>query len=697
MSLSKAALSRRRGLGTEKKLTQTTLVAQDSQLSASSEVRSASDRRQLGSSRKVSYLHDSFSSNAKEVQSVQVPVKEKCLANEIASSNMEGTVTFAAKPLNLPKHEELQCKPTNQQVIMILSDSEEVYEEPIDSTSTVTIVQPASNFNIGFNETHVPSAESKGLQHSHDQSTVSHAGAKLYSLDSTESMYEGLSELRKMVDPYHSAQRHVIDLRDRDESSPPQSTGDSDDEGIPLMEQFANVRKVTAEQSGDTGKQAMSDSDFDDIPMQPYRSCRKKPSFLSLSEETSESEEGDYSSLVLAAEKATMNQKFYCVPVASGTHEDGKPAVQVKDCKVVVHKCCSVQEGNTSSLGKDSEKMSPSPMDISDSSIPDCNIQKDDKLSSCVITDTDASLPAGVSYVTENMSPCVMAVSGSNRSLPLHRTNLSEPSSTDGKATEQGKKKLLQDIENSEHPPMQRQSENQCHAGYTNSVQSRSTILSPTASGTANLLHSHTSLPGKQMPVATVSPMGFLTSAPSPEPPKRKQLLPAPKVRSDRRKVPTFESCQAQFMPGSFKNPNDYKCALGRNTDLLSTIMASSSSNSKQTFKGTAAVPGVKVLPATSAVNISVNRAVTKPKVPFRMNDFHTRVLSWDPQWFLYPQESEDRQLICPSPAWFPADLTVPLVFQSVDQYCQVFSPLLLIEVWEEVSYNFQLAVMCSF
>lgn len=689
-SLPKTILSRSRGTGTKKKLTQTTLVALDS---PSSEVHGASSCHQLRPSRKVSSDHDSVSSlDAKEVQSVQVPLKK--ISNEIASSKLEGTVSFASKFLNLPKQEELaqhNPKPySNQQVIIVHSDSE---EEPTQATSTV--VQPDSDFNIGCNVSRALSARPEDLLHSCDQpSALLHAGTKLYSLDNTESMCEGLSELRKMVDPHPSAQRHVIDLREGDGSSSSQSTGDSDGDGIPLMEHFANVRNPAAVQSdgGDAGKQAMSDSDSDDAPLQLYRSCHRKPNFLSLSEDDSESEEGKQSSAALAAERDTPKLKFYCVPVASGIH---KPVVQVKDCQVVLHKCRSVQEDSiklSSSVGMDHEKMSPSPMDISDSSIPDCNIQKDDKLSPCVIVNADALLPAGVSYLTKDMSPHAMDISDSNWQCPLQKTSQAEPSSSDGKATEQSKKNLQQVIEN-QQPLVPRQSENQCSAEYSNSVQARSAVLSPTASGTTVSLHSPT-LPGKQMPVATVSPMGFPMLASShhsaqsteqiPEPPKRKQLLPARKVQSNRRKVPTFESCQAQFL----RNPNDYNCAPERNADLLSTIMASSSSDSKQASKGMTLVPSAKVPPATSAVSVTVNRVITKPKVPFRMNDFHTRVLSWDPQLFLYPQESDNRQLICPSPAWFPANLTVPLVFQSVDQYCQVFSPLLLIEVWEEVSCN---------
>lgn len=668
-SLSRATLSRSRDISTEKKLIQTTLITQGSQLSASSEASAIGGDQQLSSSKMISSSHNYATAvSTKETPSIQFRIKEKV---EVAPS--------------LPIHAELQHKsvPNSSHEVILISDSEETNEEPKGVPSGV--VQSDSPCNVRHHEVCIASMTSNDppARPVQSQSSSLHGAVKSYSLDSEDSMCEGLSELKKMVDP---ARQSVIDLRDGDESRPDQSSSDSDDDAIPVMERFANMTNPVTEQSGNASKQAVESDSDESVHM--YRRC-KKASFLSLSEEGSGSEESDSESSLASG----VVPKLYRLPVCGTV--SSKQILPMRDCKVVVRKCCNVRDRKFSSgINAEAEKVSPCPMDISDSDISNCSMEKIEKSTNI---DTEAFLPAVTSDV---MSPCPMDISDSD--LP------EEPIANlvSKKAVEKGESKG-QVIEN-QHMLRRWYNEdttNQCHPDSSHSVLSaRSAVCSPLVPNTADHSHSLQPLVGRQMPVATVTPMGFPAMASdctaknaesSQELPKRKQLLPARKLPSNRRKVPTFENCQAQFLPGPFKNPNDYSCAVERSTDLLSTIMPCSS-NTRQVPKG-GATPAVSVKPAASPASISVNRVIIKPKVPFRMNDFHIRVLSWDPQWFLYPQESEDRQLMCPSPPWFPPTLSVPLVFHSIDQYCEVFSPLLLIEVWEEVSYNVSIAayVLC--
>ena len=76
----------------------------------------------------------------------------------------------------------------------------------------------------------------------------------------------------------------------------------------------------------------------------------------------------------------------------------------------------------------------------------------------------------------------------------------------------------------------------------------------------------------------------------------------------------------------------------------------------------------------------------TKPKIVRRMDTLYCEVLCWDPSWFIFPQEGSDGKIIRPCPVWTEDSVPVPEVFESYEQYCKVFSPLLLLEVWEDVS-----------
>ena len=672
---SKAALSRKNNISTKKVLVQTTLPLQGLHLTASSKANVIDGGQQLNSSKTISSNYPT-TSTTQEAQSKQMCITEKSIVT--TGCNIEGVVKPTSKPSSPPICARLQHKSvsnSSNDVIMILSDSEEASKELDNALSW-----PESGLNVGRHSDH------NQIQ----SSSLSHEVVKSFSLDSKDSMYEGLSELKKMVDPHHCSRRSVIDLRDEDESSPGPSTSDSDDDGIPLMERFASM---ASERPGNARKKAVTESESDDNAVQVYRSSRK-PDFLSMSEEDSGSGSEDSESQFPPV--PNVLQRSYSAPA------DGRPilskSIQMRNCKVMLRKCCSAQDATrfTSDVDIDTEK---SVRNVSDSNHKAFSTQKVKRSLSCGSINADAFLPnvACVSDMPEKMSPTPMDISDSDLPVSPESTDLRKPVITHihEKALEHNELQVQFLEKGNQHLlPPRRQTDNatnQCRPNSSCSVlQAKPTVHSISESKTTDLPPSLMPLARRQMPVATVAPMGFPASTSgqpakntdsSHELTKKKQLLlPPRKLPSNRRKVPTFENCQAQF-----KNPNDYSCTVERSpADLLSTIMPG---NSTQTLKET--MPTLTTKPLSAAASASVNRVIIKPKVPFRMNDFHIKVLSWDPQWFLYPQESEDRQLLCPSPAaWFPDNLRVPLVFPSIDQYCQIFSPLLLVEVWEEVNYT---------
>ena len=76
----------------------------------------------------------------------------------------------------------------------------------------------------------------------------------------------------------------------------------------------------------------------------------------------------------------------------------------------------------------------------------------------------------------------------------------------------------------------------------------------------------------------------------------------------------------------------------------------------------------------------------TKPKTVRKMDTLYCEVLCWDPSQFMFPQEGPDGKIIRPCPVWAEEPAPVPEVFESYERYCDVFSPLLRLEVWEDVS-----------
>lgn len=93
---------------------------------------------------------------------------------------------------------------------------------------------------------------------------------------------------------------------------------------------------------------------------------------------------------------------------------------------------------------------------------------------------------------------------------------------------------------------------------------------------------------------------------------------------------------------------------------------------------------GARVSHSRPIKHVSVN---TKPKTPRKMDQFYCEVLSWDPTQFMFPQETPDGQIMRPYPVFTENPVPIPEVFESYERYCCVFSPLLLLELWEDVSH----------
>ena len=93
---------------------------------------------------------------------------------------------------------------------------------------------------------------------------------------------------------------------------------------------------------------------------------------------------------------------------------------------------------------------------------------------------------------------------------------------------------------------------------------------------------------------------------------------------------------------------------------------------------------GARVLHGRPTKHVCVN---TKPKTVRKMDQLYCEVLCWDPTQFMFPQEAQDGQIIRPYPTLTESPVAIPEVFESYEQYCCVFSPLLQLELWEDVSH----------
>ena len=77
-----------------------------------------------------------------------------------------------------------------------------------------------------------------------------------------------------------------------------------------------------------------------------------------------------------------------------------------------------------------------------------------------------------------------------------------------------------------------------------------------------------------------------------------------------------------------------------------------------------------------------------RPKVLPKVDDLSREILSWDPAGFLYPQQTEDGNLVEPIIQLKEDLLKVPSVepFESFDHYLSTFKPLIFLELWNTVS-----------
>ena len=87
--------------------------------------------------------------------------------------------------------------------------------------------------------------------------------------------------------------------------------------------------------------------------------------------------------------------------------------------------------------------------------------------------------------------------------------------------------------------------------------------------------------------------------------------------------------------------------------------------------------PPVEKIPRPVFIN-------TRPTIQRKMDDLYHVILTWDPAKFLFPAEATDGRPI--KPVLYQQPAAVPTVFRSYDQYCDIFTPLLHLELWENVS-----------
>ena len=78
---------------------------------------------------------------------------------------------------------------------------------------------------------------------------------------------------------------------------------------------------------------------------------------------------------------------------------------------------------------------------------------------------------------------------------------------------------------------------------------------------------------------------------------------------------------------------------------------------------------------------------ITKPRCHLKMSDLQKCVLSWDPCRFLFPQQKENGEAVAPVLESCASASRVPLHFSSYNEYVRCFKPLLLLEIWDTVSY----------
>ncbi len=144
-------------------------------------------------------------------------------------------------------------------------------------------------------------------------------------------------------------------------------------------------------------------------------------------------------------------------------------------------------------------------------------------------------------------------------------------------------------------------------------------------------------------------------------------------------------------LPSSREMPTSLENSLSNSTrDLMNSISTapclSSTTSASRSQSAPNSTPHLQLHAQSRSRLPTIN---TKPTRLVTMNHLYSRILSWDPNPFLYPQQDEKSRRICPP---CTEDIVtnlrpVPLTFLSYDEYIEVFAPLLLIELWEIVSY----------
>ena len=126
--------------------------------------------------------------------------------------------------------------------------------------------------------------------------------------------------------------------------------------------------------------------------------------------------------------------------------------------------------------------------------------------------------------------------------------------------------------------------------------------------------------------------------------------------------------------------------ALSTITKKAQAGKAKDKTTSKDLHKNTTLEP----MSRSSFVTSETSRAVVKDKLSrvYDKEEFLMEVLSWNPTAFHHTKGS-GISVINEGPYSLSSIKKVPVTFESSDKYIEVFKPLLLLETWDTVSYNY--------
>ena len=153
---------------------------------------------------------------------------------------------------------------------------------------------------------------------------------------------------------------------------------------------------------------------------------------------------------------------------------------------------------------------------------------------------------------------------------------------------------------------------------------------------------------------------------------KCREHMPPPKnVKFDERP----KSSETQLSLATFRQPAT-TTSLGSTNAKSSYVIGNITMQRPDFMKPS--IPSVQKTTRTVLINI-------RPTIQRKMDDLYQVILAWDPARFLFPPETTDGRPI--KPVLYQQSTAIPTVFKSYDEYCNIFTPLLHLELWENVSF----------